>query len=203
MTPNAGSGVTLARLLGARGRRGEVAAEILTDFPERLTHLPEVWLVDPHNEALPPRRVSVRRCWLHRGRAMFHFEGCNSIADAERLRGLEVRVPLEQRAPLPSGMYFVSDLIGCEVYEMGETAPAGQGPVAADRASVASSNALLGLVREVLLLGKEVPGTPLLVVETTQGELLIPFAEEICRKIDVVDRRIEVRLPEGLREINQ
>jgi 16S rRNA processing protein RimM len=203
VTPPAWSGVTLARLLGARGRRGEVAAEILTDFPERLTRLAEVWLVDPHNEALPPRRVSVRHCWLHRGRAIFHFEGCNSIADAERLRGLEVRVPLEQRVPLPSGMYFVSDLIECEVYEMGETAPAGQSPVAAVRASFASPNTLLGLVREVHFLGKEVPGTPLLVVETSRGELLIPFAEEICRKIDVAGRRIEVRLPEGLRELNQ
>ncbi len=203
MTPHAWSGVTLARLLGARGRRGEVVAEILTDFPERLTRLQEVWLVDPHNEARPPRRIPVRRCWLHRGRAIFHFEGCDSIADAERFRGLEVCVPLEQRVPLPAGLYFVGDLVGCEVYEMGEAVRAGQDPVAAGRASLTSPNALLGLVREVHFLGEEVPGTPLLVVETSRGELLIPFAEEICRKIDVAGRRIEVRLPEGLRELNQ
>lgn len=193
----------MARLVRARGRRGEVAAEILTDFPERLTHLTEVWLADPHDEALPPRRVAVRRCWLHRGRAIFHFEGCNSIADAERLRGLEVRVPLEQRVALPAGKYFVSDLIGCEVYEAAEASEvkeAGEIPTAS--ASDSSPASFLGVVREMQFLGKEIHGTPLLVVETSQGELLIPFAEEICRNIDVAGRRIEVRLPEGLRELN-
>ncbi len=193
----------MARLLSARGRRGEVAAEILTDFPERLTHLTEVWLADPHDEALPPRRVAVRRCWLHRGRAIFHFEGCNSIADAERLRGLEVRVPLEQRVALPAGKYFVSDLIGCEVYEAGEIPTASASDSSpASLASPTSPASFLGVVREVQFPGEEIAGPPLLVVETSQGELLIPFAEEICRNIDVAGRRIEVRLPEGLRELN-
>jgi len=194
------SGVTLARVLGARGRRGEVAAEILTDFPERLTHLTEVWLADPHDEALPPRRVAVRRCWLHRGRAIFHFEGCNTIADAERLRGLEVRVPIEQRVTLPAGRYFVSDLIGCEVWEAQKQA-GGPATSILDVSST-SPTSFLGVVREVQFFGEAIAGTPLLVVETSRGELLIPFAEEICRNIDVAGRRIEVHLPEGLRELN-
>ena len=48
----------------------------------------------------------------------------------------------------------------------------------------------------------KLPGTPLLVVDTLQGELLIPLAEEICTRIDLVARRIEVVLPGGLREVN-
>ena len=88
--------VTLARILRARGRIGEVAAEILTDFPERLTRLREVWLWDSAS-AGPLRRAKIRACWLsssHGGQAIFHFEGCDSIGDAERLRGLAVQVPL-------------------------------------------------------------------------------------------------------------
>lgn len=174
--------VTLARTLRARGRIGEVAAEILTDFPDRLTRLKEVYLWDGTR---PPRRVAVRRCWLHQDRAIFHFEGCDSISEAEKLTKLDVQVPLEDRAPLPPGRYYITDLIGCAVVER---APGG---------------ARLGMVKDVQLTGEAVPGAPLLVVETAAGELLIPLAEEICVRIDTAARCIEVALPEGLRDINR
>ncbi|PYU31959.1 MAG: 16S rRNA processing protein RimM [Acidobacteria bacterium] len=172
-------GVTLARILRPRGRRGEVAAEILTDFPQRLTTLREAYLWDGTN---PPRRVSVRACWLHQQQAIFHFEGSESIDDAARLRGLQVQIPLAERIPLPPGRYYVTDLTGCEVWEHGASQP---GP------STSTSTR------------KSVSGTPLLVIDTPQGELLVPLAEEICPRIDIAERRIEVALPEGLRELNR
>lgn len=174
--------VTLARTLRSRGRSGEVAAEILTDFPERLTRLKEVYLWDGTHA---PRRVGVRRCWLHQGQAVFHFAGCDSISEAEKLAQLDVQVPLEERMPLPPGRYYITDLIGCAVFEK------------------ASSGLRLGMVKDVQLTGESVPGAPLLVVETNAGELLIPLAEEICVRIDTSARRIEVLLPEGLRDMNR
>jgi len=193
-------GVTLARILRPRGRRGEVAAEILTDFPQRLTTLREAYLWDGTN---PPRRVSVRACWLHQQQAIFHFEGSESIDDATRLRGLQVQIPLAERIPLPPGRYYVTDLTGCEVWEHGAS-------------QLATSR--LGVVRDVQFLAasgrprgpstsastrESVSGTPLLVIDTPQGELLVPLAEEICPRIDIAERRIEVALPEGLRELNR
>jgi 16S rRNA processing protein RimM len=171
--------VTLARTLRARGRHGEVAAEILTDFPDRLTRLNEVYLGDGTRE---PRRVKIRRCWLHLGRAIFHFEGCDSISEAEKLVRLEVQVPLAERVALPHGQHFITDLIGCDVFEREER---------------------LGVVSDVQSTGEKISGAPLLVVETAAGELLIPMAEEICLRIDTAARRIEVVLPEGLSDINR
>jgi len=81
---------------------------------------------------------------------------------------------------LPPGSYYVTDLMGCEVWEQGIP----------ER---------LGTVGEVDLA----TGTPLLVVGTSRGELLIPLAVEICRVIDVAAKRIEVVLPEGLRDLNK
>jgi hypothetical protein len=46
-------------------------------------------------------------------------------------------------------------------------------------------------------------GTPVLEIETPDGELLVPLAQEICTKIDTAARRIEVILPEGLRDLNR
>ena len=62
---------------------------------------------------------------------------------------------------------------------------------------------LLGTVRDVQFPGEEISGTPLLEVETSSGEMLIPLAEDICTKIDTAARRIDVRLPEGLVELNR
>jgi 16S rRNA processing protein RimM len=175
------TGVTLARILRPRGLRGEVAAEILTDFPERLTKLREVWLADGRNA---PRRVSVQRCWLSPGRggqAVFHFADINRIEDAESLRGLEIQVPIEQRVRLEAGKYFVSDLVGCEVWETG-------------------ASSALGSVRDVEFSGG---AAPLLAIETTDGEVLVPLAAEFCVCIDVKTKRIDVSLPEGLRDLNR
>ena len=192
--------VLVARILRARGNKGEVAAEILTDFPQRLRELQEIFLGDPRGEG-EPQSAKLKSCWLsqnHRGQAVFHLEGVDSISAAEKLRGSEVLLPLEQRVTLPAGQYFVSDLIGCSVFETAANPPV----LASSPCSVAEAPALLGTVNDVQFPGEEIAGTPLLEVHTSQGELLIPLAEDICTKIDPPARRIDVVLPEGLRDLN-
>ena len=201
MNPETPRWVIVARILRARGNKGEVAAEILTDFPQRLTRLRELFVghSDGKNE---PRRILLKSCWLsqnHRGQAVFHFEGVSSISEAETFRGLEVLLPFEQRVTLPAGQYFVSDLIGCSVFENPVSSPI----LSSSPCSLAEAPALLGAVRDVRFPGEESPGTPLLEVETSHGEILIPLAVDICTKIDPAARRIDVILPEGLRDLNR
>lgn len=192
--------VAVARILRPRGNKGEVAAELLTDFPQRLTELQEAFLSDDRSPA-EPRRLQIKSCWLsqnHAGQAVFHFAGFSSISDAEKLRGLDVLLPIEQRVTLPAGQYFISDLIGCSVFETARDAS----PLASSPCSMSTAPSLLGSVTDVQFTGEGVSGTPLLVVDARGGELLIPLAEDICTKIDPAARRIDVLLPEGLRELN-
>jgi 16S rRNA processing protein RimM len=191
----------VAHLLKPRGNKGELAAELLTDFPERLMKLKQVFLSDAKNSA-EPRPIAVKNCWLsqnHQGQAVFHFENINSINDAEKLRGLDVLLPIDQRVTLPAGHYFVTDLLGCSVFEVFSALPA----LSSSPCALAEAPALLGVVTDVQFPGEAFPGTPLLAVDTRQGELLIPLAEDICTRIDVTARRIEVMLPEGLRNLDQ
>ena len=200
MKPETPRWVLIASILRARGNKGEVAAELLTDFPERLTRLQEVFVGNANGEN-EPRRTALRKCWLsenHRGQAVFHFEGVNSISEAEKFRGLGVLLPFEQRVTLPAGHYFVSDLIGCSVFDN----PTASSASSSSPCSLAEAPALVGTVRDVQFPGEALSGTPLLEVETAQGEMLIPLAADICSKIDTVARRIDVVLPEGLRELN-
>ena len=124
--------------------------------------------------------------------------GVASAPDAEKLRGLEVQIPFEQRAKLPSRSFFVTDLIGCSVFEI----PASTAAMSSSPCSLSETPTLLGKVRDVYFPGEGQAGTPLLSLDTANGELLIPLAEDICKRLDVVARRIEVQLPEGLRELN-
>jgi 16S rRNA processing protein RimM len=180
--PPRGDRVTVARILRPHGRRGEVAAEILTDFPDRLTRLNSVEL---WNEKTAAQQVAIRKCWLSHsrgGQAIFLFENSDSISDAEKLVGLEVQIPLAERVPLPDTSYYVTDLIGCEVCE--------------------KNGAVVGRVRDVQFTGDGAARNPILVVDSASGELLIPLAQEICERVDVQARRIDVVLPEGLRDLN-
>ena len=188
--------LTVARILRARGNKGEVAAELFTDFPDRLKTLQEFFLSDGKSA---PRSVELKSFWAdrnHPGSGVFHFEGVTSINEAEKLRGLEIQIPFEQRVFLPAGKYFVTDLIGCSVFELPSAAP----PVSSSPCLLSEAPSLLGKVRDVFFPGESQPGTPLLAVDTVSGELLIPLAEDICTRIDVAALRIEVLLPVGLRD---
>lgn len=109
---------------------------------------------------------------------MLKLRGIDSISDAERLVGSEVRIPGSEVPPAVEGAYYTFDLKGCRVYT-----PAGE---------------WLGAVSGWI----ETSGTELLVVEHEGGELLIPFAEAFLKSVDVEAKRIVVELPEGLRELN-
>ena len=165
--------VTVALLGKPRGIRGEVTAFTLSGKPERFASLREAHLAGPDGTV----RHEVEAAWFHGGILIFKFKGIDSIEDAEPLAGAEVRIPADQRAPLDPGEFFQSDLVGCDVVER-------------------RSGEHLGRVTD----WNDSGGAGLLVVE---GDLLIPFARAICVDIDPAARRIEVELPEGLKELNR
>ncbi len=188
----------MARILRPRGNKGEVVAELLTDFPSRFSTLKQIYLQKDNEE---PRLAELQHFWLdqnHPGMGVFHFAGCATISNAETLRGHDVLLPFEERVVLPAGQYFVTDLIGCTVFQL----PDGATKLSSPPCAMEEAPQVLGTVRDVFFTGEGVAGTPLLQVETQAGELLVPLAEDICKRIDVAGRRIEVRLLEGLNELN-
>jgi len=190
--------ISVARILRARGNKGEVAADLLTDFPERLPQIKEMFLLA---ESGARRSFELRSFWVdrnHPGKSVFHFAGIDSIDEAEKLRGLQVQIPFSQRVVLPAGRFFVSDLIGCSVFEIPAAAPA----LASSPCALPEAPAMLGKVRDVYFPGEGQPGTPLLALDTAKGDLLVPLAEDICKRIDIAARRIEVQLPDGLRDLD-
>lgn len=167
--------VTIAVLGKTRGNRGELTAVPLTSKLDRFEKLTRVYLFGPGAEA-GGHPCEVEETWFHDATLIFKFAGIDSISDAERLTGSEVRVPVAERVTLEAGEFFQEDLIGCAVVER--------------------SGQPVGTVTAF-----DEGGGPagLLVV----GDLLIPFAKSICAEIDVAARRIVVDLPPGLKDLNR
>ena len=174
MTPDAGW-IAIALLGKTRGIRGEVTAWALSGKPERYRDLGEVHLSGGQPGC--PERLEVESTWFHSGTLIFKFRGVDSMTDAERLAGAEVRVPVSQRVALDPGEFFLSDLEGCQVV---------------DRRTGDALGRITGW--------EDAGGSGLLVVD---GEWTIPFARDICVEIDPTSRRIAVELPEGLKDLNR
>jgi 16S rRNA processing protein RimM len=190
--------VLVARILRPRGNKGEVVAELLTDFPARFSTLRQIYLRKAGEE---PHVTELQKFWIdrnHPGMGVFHFAKSATISDAEKLRDFEILLPFEERVALPSGQYFVTDLIGCTVFDI----PTEITKLSSAACAMEEAPRVLGTVKDVFFTGESVAGTPVLQVESFRGELLVPLAEDICTRIDIAGRRIEVKLPEGLSDVN-
>jgi 16S rRNA processing protein RimM len=168
--------VVVGRIARPHGLSGLVVVHPETDFvEERFRPHAALWTrLDGRERVL--RIASVR---MNGGRPLVAFEGFTRIEDVEPLAGLELRVPEAELRPLEPGRYYEHSLVGCVVETVGRM-PVG-----------------------VVIRVEGGQGVSRLVVDGTRGEVLIPFAREICVEIDVEARRILVDPPEGLLEVNE
>jgi 16S rRNA processing protein RimM len=113
------------------------------------------------------------------GRCVIKLRGVDSIDEAEKLIGAELRIPAGELPATKEGWFYTFHLKGCEVF--------------------ATDGEYIGTVTDVLDSG----GTGILKVDRDNEETLIPFAQAFLKQIDLERRRIEVDLPEGLRELNK
>jgi 16S rRNA processing protein RimM len=167
--------VVIARIVKARGLRGEVSCIVETDFPGRLSSLEQVTVWMPDGTRLG---LIVDDCWFHNERAIMKFEGYDTMTAAQGLAGGRLVVADDDEEPLAEGQFFERRVVGSEV--------------------VTSDGRRLGLVTKVMRTG----GTDLLVVGGDDGrERLIPFADEICTDVDVAAKRITIDPPAGLLDL--
>ena len=192
--------VILAQLLRPQGRKGEILAELLTDFPERFDTQKRVFLAPPGftGPADDARVTEVAAYWLpvgkNRGRIVFHFTGIDSITAAETFCGLEVIVPAAERVELDDDANYVSDLVGCTVVDL------------ADRGQPFTVGTVTDVHFAMTPDGSRrlEDAAPLLAVETAEGEeVLVPFAKAFMLSLDPIQKLIEMSLPRGLLEINR
>ena len=168
--------IAIARIVRTRGNRGEVLADLHTDFPSRFDGLGEVWLEFDDGQR---KHVTLEKSWSHKGRQVLRFAGIDSISSAEELVGAWVEVASKDAVPLPEGVYYDHELIGCSVRDV--------------------NGELLGKITDVM----RILGNNQLVVTGPHGEFMIPAVEAICKSVSIAEKEILVDLPEGLIDLNK
>lgn len=177
--------VTIARVSKTQGRHGEVAATLLTDFPELFATRKKLFALGgsavegdrASGSKTTRRKLDLDEHWFHKGMVVLKFAGVDSISEAETLVGSEIQVPRSERAALGSDEFYVSDLIGCMVTDAGRE---------------------IGRIKDVQFGSGE---APLLVIEGGR-EYLLPFASAYIQKIALEQKRLEMKLPEGMLELD-
>ncbi len=160
---------TVGRIVKPHGIRGEVAVELLTDFPGRFALIERVYLNEDN-----PRPVPLEGVRFHKGRALLKLAGYDDRTAVEVLRGETVLVPIEEAVPLDPGEYYQEDLIGLEVWTTDEER--------------------LGEVVDILETG----ANDVFVVHGERGEILLPAIGDVVQLIDLEEKRMIVKLLEGL-----
>jgi 16S rRNA processing protein RimM len=174
-----GEWITLAVVIKTQGRRGEVAAELHTDVPDRFRQDMRLWALAKDGQR---REVMVEDLWPHKSFLVLKFQGVETINDAEPLVGAELQLPRSERAELEPGWTYLSDLMGCTVFdgprEIGEIVDvqfgAGEAPL-------------------LVVRGKE---------QLSKLPYEIPFAEAYLEKLDLERKQVWMKLPEGLLDVN-
>jgi 16S rRNA processing protein RimM len=167
--------IVVAHVVKVRGLRGEVVANLLTDFPDRFAGLQSLFGISPDRQR---RSLEIEKQWFHGRRLVLKFAGFNSIDEAKGLVGYDLAVPADDRVELPEDSFYEWELVGCRV-ETVDGQP-------------------IGMVKEIMRTG----GVEILTVVDESGrDRMIPMASDIVVEIDKEKKLIRIDPPEGLLEL--
>jgi 16S rRNA processing protein RimM len=171
----AGDRIALGIIRKAHGVRGEASVEAWSDSPDRFTGLSAVTLVSPDESQT--RDAAIESVRIHAGRALVKFTGVDAPEDVRTLQNWTVEVPSSEARKLDDGEYFLHDLVGLTLID--------------------GNGVSRGNVIEI----EETGGGVLLVVEGPRRKFDVPFAADICTKVDIDAKTIAVNLPDGIEDL--
>jgi len=167
--------ITVARATKTRGLKGELVADLLTDFPERFESVSRIFGIAPGKGR---QELVLEDYWFQNDRVVLKFQGYDTPETALSLVGFSFALPEEERVELPEGEFYDWELEGCAVED--------------------SQGSPVGRVSKILRTG----GVELLAVEGEAGrEHLIPMADSIVVSIDISSKKIIIDPPDGLVEL--
>ena len=161
----------VGKIVGTHGIKGEVKVKRITDFVERFDKGNILYIQEDQEEI----SLTIDGFRTHKNMDILHFEGLNSINDVEPFKGATLKIKKEQLTELDEHEYYYHEIIGCTMYT-----------TAGDR---------LGVIESILSPG----ANDVWVVQSSNGkELLIPYIEDVVKKIDVDNKQVTIELMEGL-----
>ena len=165
--------LTIGEIIRPHGVRGELRMRIITDYPEHLHEIENIYLSNSSKtkNIVPKKLVKVR---FHKDYALLTLKDCKDRSDADKLRNQLVMIAREDAVPLEDGEYYLFQLVGL---------------------TIVSDQQEIGVVKEVLETG----ANDVYIIESDQyGEVLLPAHSETIQNIDFASKTIHMTIPEGL-----
>ena len=159
----------VGHLQRAHGIKGEIAMQVLTDFPERMQKGKKIWLGEEH---ILHVIKSVR--WKQ-DLLLLGFEGIDDRSGIDVLVNQDVFVQANALPELPDGRFYFHQLIGLSVFEQDN---------------------FIGTVSEILETGAN---DVFVVSLPGEKELLLPDIKSVILNIDLEQQKIQVAIPDGLK----
>jgi 16S rRNA processing protein RimM len=167
--------IVVAHIVKTRGLRGEVVADLLTDFPDRFEKLKSLMGISSGGLK---RSLQIEAQWFLGRRLVLKFADFDSIDQAKELVGYDLAVPTSERVELPPDTFYEWELVGCRVETVNGTR--------------------VGEVNRVMHTGGV---ENLAVIDETGRDRLIPMASDIVVEIDKDGKLIRIDPPQGLLEL--
>ena len=163
----------VGKIVNTHSLKGEVKVISSTDFEEQRFEKGTELLITRGNQIV--KEVTVESYRTHKNNLLVKFVGIDSIEEAEKLKNLQIKIDSDNIGELEENEFYFHEIIGCEVFD--------------------ENGKSLGEISEILTPG----ANDVWVIKSQNGkEILIPYIEDVVKKIDVKNKKIDIEVMEGL-----
>jgi 16S rRNA processing protein RimM len=163
--------LSVGKILGPWGLKGEVRLFPYTDYPERFSYLKRAFIFDGEFR----REVVAESARQQNNIIIIKFRDFNSISEVEKLAGLSLQVSREDAVKLPPDVYFICDILGADIYTV--------------------EGEFVGVLKDVLQLGAQ----DVYVIDTPDNkEVLIPAVKQFIKSVDLKANLITIQPIKGM-----
>lgn len=163
----------VGKIVNTHSLKGEVKVISSTDFEEERFKKGSKLLITRGNQLI--REVVVQSYRNHKNFLLVKFEGIDSVEDAEKLKNLQIKIDSDEVGELEENEFYFHQIIGCEVFD--------------------ENDKNLGEIIDILTPG----ANDVWVIKGENGkEILIPYIEDVVKKIDITSKKVNIEVMEGL-----
>ena len=163
----------VGKIVNTHSLKGEVKVISSTDFEEQRFEKGTELLITRGNQVV--KEVTVESYRTHKNNLLVKFVGIDSIEEAEKLKNLQIKIDSDNIGELEENEFYFHEIIGCEVFD--------------------ENGKSLGEISEILTPG----ANDVWVIKSQNGkEIMIPYIEDVVKKIDVENKKIDIEVMEGL-----
>ena len=163
----------VGKIINTHGLRGEVKIVTWTDYPEVFEEIGAVYV----KVCTDAEKMTIKNVKYQKNNIIVKFAEINSIEEAEKYKNAVLLAERDALGELPEGVYYIADLIDCVIFE--------------------ENGEKIGVLQDVFSTGSNDVYD---IKRENKKNLLIPIIEGVLKSVDIENKKITIKIPEGLED---